>query len=418
LKQEFSAAEARRIALTAQGFNAISRRGDVGAAQLRKSIDRLGLLQIDSVNVLVRAHYLPLFSRLGSYDTDALDALLATKSKRFFEYWGHEASLLPVDLQPLLRWRMARARRGQGVWRQLEIYASEKRAEADALLDRIKAEGPLAASDVAGSRARKGMWIWSDAKHALEWMFWSGLVAATHRRGSFERVYDLPKRVLPRAVLELPTPRGIDARRALLARSARALGIATANDMRDYYRIPAQDAPLPIEQLVEEGTIIPVRVRGWRQRAYLHKDARAGRKIEGSALLSPFDPLIWHRPRTERLFAFRYRLEIYTPAHKREHGYYVLPFLLDGALVARVDLKADRKADRLIVQRAHIEPGAPRSTVEQLMGELRLMASWLGLSSLAMAPAATIHRPVSTLHDEQNAAVAELALAIRDRTSC
>jgi uncharacterized protein YcaQ len=329
---------------------------------------------------------------LGSYDPAVLDALVATKPKRFFEYWGHEASLLPIECQPLLRWRMARALRGNGVWRQLEAYASEKRAEADALLDRIKAEGPLAASDVAGRSAPKGMWVWSDAKHALEWLFWAGLVAATHRRGSFERVYDLPERVLPQAVLGLPTPGGVDARRALLARSARALGIMTAEDLRDYYRIPAADARLPIEQLVEEGTIIPVRVRGWQQQAYLHKDARAGRKIEGSALLSPFDPLIWHRPRTERLFGFRYRLEIYTPARKREHGYYVLPFLLDGALVTRVDLKADRKAGTLIVQRAHVEPGAPQCTVERLIEELRLMASWLGLSSLAIAPVAAVDR--------------------------
>ncbi|GJD52740.1 hypothetical protein OPKNFCMD_5507 [Methylobacterium crusticola] len=380
--------EARRVALTAQGFNAPSRGGDVAATRLRKAIDRLGLLQIDSVNVLVRAHYLPLFSRLGSYEPESLDALIAKKPKRYFEYWGHEASLLPVDCHPLLRWRMARALRGKGVWRQLEPFASEKRAEADALLDRIRADGPLAASDIAGRAARKGMWVWSDAKHALEWLFWAGLVAATHRRGSFERVYDLPERVLPRAVLGLPTPRGLDARRTLLARAARALGIATADDLRDYYRVPAADVRLPIGQLIEDGTIIPVRVRGWQQQAYLHKQAYAGRRLAGAALVSPFDPLIWHRPRTERLFGFRYRLEIYTPAHRREHGYYVLPFLMDGALVARVDLKADRKASALIVQRAHIEPDAPRSTLERLMEELRLMASWLGLSRLAIAPAA------------------------------
>ncbi len=353
---------------------------------MRNAIDRLGLLQIDSVNVLVRAHYLPLFSRLGSYDPAALDALVLKKPRRYFEYWGHEASLLPVDCQPLLRWRMARALRGTGAWDRLNPYATEKRAEADALLARIGAEGPLAASDVTGRGASKGMWVWSDAKHALEWLFWAGLVAATHRRSSFERVYDLPERVLPRAILDLPTPTGVDARRALLARSARALGIATADDLRDYYRIPAADAALPIGQLVEEGTVLPVRVRGWSQLAYLHKDARAGRKIEGAAMLSPFDPLIWHRPRTERLFGFRYRLEIYTPAHKREHGYYVLPFLLDGALVARVDLKADRKGATLIVQRMHIEPDAPPDTVERLMAELGLMASWLGLSSVVIAP--------------------------------
>ncbi|WP_207917892.1 winged helix-turn-helix domain-containing protein [Sodalis ligni] len=358
---------------------------------MRKGVEKLGLLQIDSVNILVRAHYMPLYSRLGSYEPALLDSLSAAKPKRFFEYWGHEASMLPIDCQPLLRWRMNRALRGQGVWRQLEPFAGEKRGEADALLARIEAEGPLAASDIAGSRAAKGMWVWSAAKHALEWLFWAGLVASTHRRGSFERVYDLPERVLPRAILQLPTPNGVDARRALIERSGRALGIATVDDLRDYYRIPAPDARLPIEQLVEEGTLIPVRVRGWQQQAYLHKEARAGRKLEGAALLSPFDPLIWHRPRTERVFGFRYRLEIYTPAHKREHGYYVLPFLLDGALVARVDLKADRKTGTLLVLRAHLEPGAPQCTVERLMGELRLMASWLGLSNLTILPAAAVH---------------------------
>jgi uncharacterized protein YcaQ len=241
------------------------------------------------------------------------------------------------------------------------------------------------------------MWAWSEAKHALEWLFWAGLVAATHRRGSFERVYDLTERVLPAAVLQLATPSDADALRALLARSAEALGIATADDLRDYYRIPAEDARLPTQQLVEEGTIVPVRVRGWRQQAYLHRNARAGRAIEGAALLSPFDPLIWHRPRTERLFGFRYRLEIYTPAQKREHGYYVLPLLLDGILVARVDLKADRKAGALLLQRAHLEPDAPPDAVQRLVEELRLMASWLGLPNLFVAPAAAIHPVLADL---------------------
>ena len=336
--------------------------------------------------MLVRAHYLPLFSRLGSYDRALLDQVMVERPKRIFEYWGHEASLLPVNCHPFLRWRMARARAGKGIWRQLEPFANERRAEAEALLVRIGAEGPLAASDLADVTARKGMWVWSDAKHALEWLFWSGLVAATHRRSNFERVYDLPERVLPRSVLDLPILSGIDARRALLARAAKSLGVATAGDLRDYYRIPAADAPLPIAQLVEEGTITPVRVRGWHQQAYLHRDARAGRRIKGPALLSPFDPLLWRRERTERLFGFRYRLEIYTPAHKREHGYYVLPFLLDGALVARVDLKADRKTGCLVVQNASIEPDAPQYTVEALLAELHRMAAWLGLSRLSCAP--------------------------------
>lgn len=355
---------------------------------MRRAISRLGLLQIDSVNVLVRAHYMPLFSRLGRYDRGLLDTMARASSRVFFEYWGHEASLLPIDLQPLLRWRMARALDGQGIWRQLQPFAGERRSEADALLARIEREGALAASDVAGSKATKGMWVWSSAKHALEWLFWAGLVASTHRRGTFERVYDLPERVLPGAILRRPTPDGVEARRDLLARAAKALGVATAYDLRDYYRIAPADALLPLHQLVEEGTLIPVSVRGWRQGAYLHKDARPGRRYEGAALLSPFDPLVWHRPRTERLFGFRYRLEIYTPAHKREHGYYVLPFLMDGALVARVDLKADRKTGVLIVVQAHTEPAAPPETIERLLEALRSMASWLNLSDVVVQPTA------------------------------
>ena len=289
LTAELSADEARRIALAAQGFTAWRRRGTVDAARLLKGIDQLGLLQIDSVNVLVRAHYMPLFSRLGAYDRTLLDAVAAARSKPVFEYWGHEASLLPIACQPLLRWRMERARRGQDVWRQLAPFAGERRSEADALLARIERDGALAASDVAGTRASQGMWAWSAAKHALEWLFWAGLVAATHRRGSFERVYDLPERVLPRAILQVPTPSEVDARRNLIARSARALGVATAHDLRDYSRIGPTDARLPIDQLVEEGALVPVRVRGWLHQAYLHKDARLGRTRAGAALVSPFD---------------------------------------------------------------------------------------------------------------------------------
>ncbi|WP_427023989.1 winged helix-turn-helix domain-containing protein [Aureimonas ureilytica] len=379
MTRDLSPGEARRIALTSQGFNARERDGRPDLARLRKAIARLGLLQIDSVNVLARAHYLPLFSRLGLYDRALLDGIMSERPKRFFEYWGHEASLLPVDCHPLLRWRMEEARTGHGLWRSLAAFAGARRGEADALLARIEDMGPLAASDLDSVKTRTGMWAWSEGKQALEWLFWSGLVAATHRRGSFERVYDLPERVLPRAVLAEPTPTAADARRALMARAARALGVATLADLRDYYRLSATDAPGALADLVEEGTVEPVQVRGWRHMAYLHREARAGRRIEGAALLSPFDPLVWNRDRTERLFGFRYRLEIYTPAHKREHGYYVLPFLLDGALVARVDLKADRKAGALLVQQVSLEPGAPGHTRDALRGELWRMADWLGL---------------------------------------
>jgi uncharacterized protein len=293
---------------------------------------------------------------------------------------------------------MERARRGTEIWRQIKPFAMERHGEAQALLARIASEGPLAASDVAGSADRKGMWVWSDAKHALEWLFWAGFISAAHRRSSFERVYDLPERVLPRAVLDMPTPPEADAQRALLARAAQALGIATAGDLRDYYRLPAPDVVLPIQELVEEGILRPVRVRGWRQQAYLHRSARAGRRIDGAALLSPFDPLVWCRGRTERLFGFRYRLEIYTPAHKREHGYYVLPFLLDGALVARVDLKADRKRGTLVVQQLSVEPDAPQHMREALLEELHLLAAWLNLPTLSagLVHALRVGRPTSS----------------------
>ena len=335
----------------------------------------------------MRAHYLPLFSRLGAYPREALDLVAwGPKSKRrLFEYWAHEASLLPLDLQPLLRWRMARAERGVGVWGNVKPFAGEKRTEADALLKRIAQEGPLAASDVAETRGQGGWWGWSETKQALEYLFWSGLITTATRRTSFERVYDLPERVLPRAILDAPTPGEADAQRALLARSARALGIATAGDLRDYFRLKPADALPRIDELVEDGTLLPITVRGWKQQAYLHRDAKIPRRISGQALLAPFDPLIWERARTERLFDLRYRIEIYVPAEKRVHGYYVLPFLLDGKIAARVDLKADRQSGTLIVQRAHREEKAPLETAERLSAELGLMANWLGLERVAIS---------------------------------
>ena len=361
--------------------------GPISQVHLKRVIERLALHQIDSVNVLVRAHYLPLFSRLGAYPREALDRVTwGPKSKRrLFEYWAHEASLLPLDLQPLLRWRMARAERGIGVWGNVKPFAGEKRAEADAILKRIADEGPLAASDIAETRGQGGWWGWSETKQALEYLFWSGLITTATRRTSFERVYDLPERVLPRAILDTPAPAEADAQHALLARSAKALGIATAGDLRDYFRLKPNDASPRIDELVEDGTLLPVAVRGWKQQAYLHRDVKVPRRISGQALLAPFDPLIWERARTERLFDLRYRIEIYVPAEKRVHGYYVLPFLMDGRIVARVDLKADRQAGSLIVQRAHREAQAPAETAERLKTELALMAGWLGLDRVAVA---------------------------------
>ena len=371
---------ARRIALAAQGFGA-ARPAIVGQAQLRREIDRLALHQIDSVNVLVRAHYLPAYSRLGAYDRGLLDraAWGPKRSRRMFEYWAHEASLLPLDLHPLLRWRMAEADRGERGWSSLRVFATSRRAEVDAVLDRIRAEGPLAASDFEDGKSRSGWWEWGDSKRKLEWLFWAGHITTATRRNSFERVYDLPERVIPADILALPTPDKAMAHRALIERAGRALGIATETDLRDYFRTGVADTKAAISDLAEEGLLVPVFVAGWRQPAWLHRDARRPRKIAARALLAPFDPLIWERARTERLFGFRYRIEIYTPAERRQHGYYVLPFLLGDRLVARVDLKADRQASRLLVQSVHLEPGAPADTDAELCEELSAMARWLDL---------------------------------------
>ena len=374
---------ARRIALAAQGFGT-PRPTAVNAGHLRRTIDRLSLHQIDSVNVLARAHYLPAFSRLGNYDRGLLDrAAWGPKRKRtLFEYWAHEASLLPVGLHPLLRWRMQQAECGEIGWGSLRAFAGERRAEAEAVLDRIRSEGPLAASDFEEGKGKGGWWTWGEAKRALEWLFWAGLVTTATRRTNFERVYDLPERIIPRSVMALPTPAPADAKRQLIERAARALGVATAVDLRDYFRLDPNSARAAIADLLEDGILIPVTVEDWRNPAFLHREARTPRRIRGQALLAPFDPLVWERSRTERLFGFRYRIEIYTPANKRVHGYYVLPFLVDERLVARVDLKADRQNSRLLVRQVTFEPNAPPETTERLNTELRLMADWLKLEDV------------------------------------
>ncbi|WP_307118155.1 winged helix-turn-helix domain-containing protein [Sphingomonas kyeonggiensis] len=375
--------QARRIFLAAQGFG-VRHPALVGAPHLRRTVERLGLHQIDSVNVLARMHYLPAFSRLGCYDRALLerDAWGPKRSRRLFEYWAHEASLLPIDLHPHFRWRMARAERGEIGWKGLRSFARERHGEAKAVLDRIAAEGPLAASDFENGGSKSGWWEWSETKLALEWLFWSGRITTATRRGSFERIYDLSERVIPRAVFDLPTPDAATAQRALIERSARALGVATAADLRDYFRLKPEEANHAIPELEEEGVLVPVAVQGWSQKAWLHRDARVPRKVTGDALLAPFDPLVWERSRTERLFGFRYRIEIYVPADKRTHGYFVLPFLMDEALTARVDLKADRQNGRLLAHRVTLEPGAPEDTEERLAVELARMAEWLGLGEV------------------------------------
>jgi len=380
---------ARRIALAAQGF-AGQRPAAPDRAALRRTLDRLHLFQIDSVNVLSRAHYLPAFSRLGAYDRGDLDRLAwGTGPKRgLFEYWAHEASLLPFSMHPLLRWRMAQADRGEAGWSRMRIYATERRAEAMALLDRIRIEGPLAAADFDSHRGQSGWWEWSDTKRTLERLFWAGHITTARRRGSFERVYDLSERVIPPTIMAQATPSDAEAHRALIERAAAAHGIATGGELRDYFRQTREQARPAIEALAEEGVLIPVDVPGWRH-AWLHRDARRPRRVDARALLAPFDPLVWERDRTERLFGFRYRIEIYVPAPQRRHGYYVLPFLLGDRLVARVDLKANRQAGRLIVKATHLEPDAPGHTNEALRSELETMAGWLGLQLADLAETET-----------------------------
>lgn len=380
--QQLDLAIARRIALHAQGFGG-KRPAVAGASALLRNLARLHLHQIDSVNVLTRAHYLPAFSRLGRYDRADLDRLAwgTKRERKVFEYWAHEASLLPFDIYPLLRWRMAQADRGQAGWTGLQVYATERRAEAMALLDQIRGEGPLAASEFASHTRQSGWWEWSDTKRALEWLFWAGHITTASRRGSFERVYDLPERVIPAAVLHAAVPDEEAAHRGLIERAARAHGIATSTELRDYFRQPVQAARAAIDSLAEAGVLIPVHVPGWGH-AWLHRDARIPRTIAACALLAPFDPLIWERTRTERLHGFRYRIEIYVPAEKRVHGYYVLPFLLGDRLVGRVDLKADRQNRRLLVRSAHFEPDAPGHARDALQAELATMAQWLGLDTV------------------------------------
>jgi uncharacterized protein YcaQ len=394
---KISAAAARRIALAAQGFGIERPGGVANLGHVRRAIDRLGLLQIDSVNVLTRAHYLPLFSRLGNYDSDHLDTLAwGPKSRRgLFEFWAHEASLLPLSSQPLWRWRMDRAARNEGEGKgKLHKFRRSKARYIEEVRREIVDRGPLAASELSNAGPGRGAWWgWSDGKLALEWLFFAGVLTTATRKGTFERVYDLTERVLPASVQALPTPSAEEAQRELLRISARALGVATETDLRDYFRLGVADTKARLAELVEAGDLLPVTVEGWPKQGYLDPTARQPRRVEARALLAPFDPLVWERDRTHRIFDFFYRIEIYTPVAKRKHGYYVLPFLLGDRLVGRVDLKADRANSRLLVHAAHLEEGVDAKAVAgSLREELRLMADWLGLETVSLPRSGTLGR--------------------------
>ena len=378
---ELSISQARRMALTAQGFAERRPAGRVDRRHVRKVFDRIGVIQIDSVNVLARSQELPLFARLGPHPRDVLPQMLA--AGELFEYWAHEASLLPVETHPLFRWKMQTA---EGMWGGLANLAREQPELVETLLHEVAARGPLAASDIEGRAGKSGPWWgWDHTKQALEVLFFTGEVSA-RRRSNFEREYDLSARMLPAEVLVSDPPGEADAWKELLVRAARAHGMGTAKDLADYYRLNTLRCRPLLEELVDAGRLVSAAVEGWKGPVFAHPEATVPRWVRARALLSPFDSLIWERSRTERLFDFRYRLEIYVPAPKRVHGYYVLPFLLGERLVARVDLKADRAGSTLMVRGAFGEDPVPSPEVaEELAAELMLMAEWLGLDRVHVA---------------------------------
>jgi uncharacterized protein len=375
-----SLAQARRIALAAQGFAAPRPVGRVDRRHLRKMFARLGAIQIDSVNVLVRSHYLPLFSRLGPYDRTLLDRFVY-RDHEAFEYWGHDASLVHAELHPLFRWRMA----GDHKWAAMRRWAETNEPAIEALHDAVMAAGPVTAGELDRTDRKKGpWWAWGDTKRSLEHLFHAGRVGAV-RRGNFERAYCDPSLVVPAAIRQRPTPSEHDSLVALLDRSARGHGVATAGDLADYFRLPIKVVRPLVDEMVAAGALTPVTVEGWRQPAYLHPEVVVPRRVDAAALVSPFDSVMWGRDRVERLFGFRYRIEIYVPKPKRVYGYYVLPFLLGDRYVARVDLKADRATSRLLVQSAFTEADVDKLEVaERVMEELRLMATWLGLDAVVV----------------------------------
>jgi uncharacterized protein YcaQ len=386
MAQSLSPALARRVALAAQGFGRPSTGAVPGVRQFSALIDRLGLLQIDSVNVFERSHYLPVFARLGNYDKAQLDRV--TYSPRITEYWAHEASFIPVDTLPLLRWRQDEYReRGAS---DSESWFNANRQMTEWLLAELAAKGPMRASEIEHeSNTRSGSWWgWSDVKRGLETLFrWGDVVSAGRTR--FERVYALPEQVLPAAVRDRQVPRD-EAMRQLISISARAHGVGTVDDFADYFRLKAVDAVPAVRQLEESGELIPVSIDGWAKPAWLHRDARLPRRMDATALLSPFDPVVWARPRALRLFDFHYRIEIYTPEPKRVFGYYVLPVLIDDRVVGRVDLKNDRQAGVLRVRASWSESGAPDETAARLAPVLRQTMLWQGLSDIEVSDKGTL----------------------------
>jgi len=378
--RKLSKAQARRIAMAAQGFHDPPPKGNVGARHFKRVMDRVGLLQIDSVNVLERSHYLPVFARLGPYDKAALDKYAFGRKPNLFEYWGHVASMMPVEVFPLMRHRMDDPKH-----RKQKLAATQPKY-IQGVLDQVRERGAFSIAEMEDPGDRGGAW-WGGGKGkiALEWLFRTGKLTTKQRGTGFARVYDLTERVIPQEHLAVAPPSDEDAQKQLLLLSARHHGIGTASDLADYYRLKIPGSRPLLAQLVDEGALESVEVEGWKGPVYLHPEAKLPRSIHARALLSPFDPIVWHRDRAERLFDFIYRIEIYVPQPKRVYGYYVLPFLLGDTLVGRVDLKADRQTGRLLAQASHFEEGQdPHRVATEMAAELRLMADWLGMNGVVV----------------------------------
>ena len=377
---ELTIVEARSLALAAQGFDKPRSKSKSSTADAVEVIKKLGVIQIDSVNVLVRSQELPLFARLGDHDRNAINK--ATAQSKIFEYWGHEAAILPVEIQPLFRWKMNAARTGKiKHWGLTSFYADNK-AFVKRILKHVEANGPVTARELSTRTTKKSSWWdWDEAKTALEYLFLTGQLMSCGRGSDFARIYDITERVLPSKILNTPTPTEDEARKQLLVHAARAQGVATLTDLADYYRQKTAVIKPLVNELVEQGELREVTVDTWVEKAFVHRSAKLPKKLYATALLSPFDSLVWCRPRNERLFDFHYRIEIYTPKEKRKFGYYVLPFMMNGELVGRVDLKADRANAKLLVQSVHTEKGIKRASINgALTDELRALANWLQLN--------------------------------------
>lgn len=389
--------EARRLALLAQGFGARPSGGAPTQRHLDTVFDKVGLIQIDSVNVLTRSQELPLFARLGRHRRDLIP--VAHSRHKLFEYWGHAASHIPVEMYGLFRWKMDAARNG-AMWGGVADFAKSNRSFVKKVHDHVAKHGPVAAGELSTRTGPKGSWWdWDEAKIALEYLFWTGEVTARRRDNDFARLYDLPERMIPAEHLNAPVPSATDAQRELVRRAVRHLGVGTASDIADYFHLKLAVVTPSLRELVEEASVAEVRVEGWDKPAFIDVSAKmpstSHAVMRATALLSPFDSLVWCRPRIERLFSFDYRIEIYTPAARRKFGYYVLPFLHNGRLVGRFDLKADRHASVLRVLASHIEPdekGSAAEVARAAHGELTLMADWLGLSALDVASRGSLAR--------------------------